>query len=66
MILADIKVNSNINQLWPNFEWYNGKSSMIHKMKYLVEMYKLEHNIKVINMIEILIDLNEIKVSTRS
>lgn len=53
MISSNIIVNSNINQLWPNFEWYNGKSSLVPKMKYLVATYKIEHNIKVIILIKI-------------
>jgi len=44
----DIKVKSNINRLWPDFEWYDGcKSLMMNKMISLVESYKREHNIKV-------------------
>jgi hypothetical protein len=48
MISVDIKVHWNIKQVWPNFEWYSGRSSITHNMKSLVEIYKREHNIKVI------------------
>ncbi|KAL4098767.1 hypothetical protein QTP88_023306 [Uroleucon formosanum] len=51
IITADIKVNSSINRLWPNFEWYNNKSSILNSMKYLVETYKRAHNIKSIKLI---------------
>jgi len=47
MMSADIKVNSRISRLWPDFEWYNNNSSMLNSMKYLVEAYKRAHNIKV-------------------
>ncbi|XP_026811206.1 adenylate kinase 7-like [Rhopalosiphum maidis] len=51
ILSVDIKINSSINQLWPNFEWYNNKSSMLNSMKYLVETYKRAHNIKSIKLI---------------
>ncbi|XP_060843441.1 uncharacterized protein LOC132923460 [Rhopalosiphum padi] len=47
ILSVDIKINSSINQLWTNFEWYNSKSSMLNSMKCLVETYKRAHNIKV-------------------
>lgn len=47
IISVDIKVDSSIDRLWPNFEWYGGKSTIILKMKSLVDVYKIEHGIKV-------------------
>ncbi|VVC36925.1 P-loop containing nucleoside triphosphate hydrolase [Cinara cedri] len=46
IISVDIKVNSCIDRLWPNFEWYGGKLSIIYKIKSLVNTYKIEHDIK--------------------
>lgn len=48
MVSADVEVNSSIDRLWPDFEWYDScKSSMVFKMKSLVEAYRRERKIKV-------------------
>lgn len=48
MMSVDFKVNWDIKQVWPNFDWYGGKSSITQNMNSLVEIYKRENNIKVV------------------
>lgn len=47
MISMDVIIKPNINRVWPNFKWYDGRPSIIFKMKSLTETYKIERNVKV-------------------